>query len=199
MAVKVEIQVIWMNSVIIPIQKIESTNHVCSYRPISFICTVAKVLEWILLPYIMKAFGSRPSLYYFQPRYFTTSVLLPISYTPVIVFNERKPLSRRIFIAVDYSKPFYRVSHRHILWVIHCSWLRHNLVKWLLGYLRAWKETWSNQCHLSPSQQVRIGGSTAINNFSSPLWPIWVRLPFNHLWHDVIRRQLHSVGSLPPT
>ena len=61
--------------------------------------------------------------------------LLPISVRVVSGFNQRKPPSRTLAIAVDISKEFDTVSHRLLIKMIQCSRLRHNLVRWLVAYL----------------------------------------------------------------
>ena len=103
----VDISAIWKNSVIISILKAgKPRKQDRSYRPISLLCPAAKILERLLLPTIVEALGARPSQQGFKLKYSTTSALIPISATVVSGFNQRKPPSRTIVIAVDIFKAF---------------------------------------------------------------------------------------------
>ena len=61
-----------------------------------------------------------------------SSSVLPISARVVPGFNQRKPPSRTITIAVDISKAYDTVSHRLLIEMIHRSRLRHILVRWIV-------------------------------------------------------------------
>ena len=58
---------------------------------------------------------------------------------------------------MDISKAFDTVSHRLLIEMIHRSRLCHNLVRWLVVYLRGKKALCLYQQHHSPSRQVRVG------------------------------------------
>ena len=96
----------------------------------------------------------------------TTSALLPIFARVVSGFNQRKPPSRAMAIAV---------SHRLFIEMINRSWLRHHLVKLLLAYLRGRKASCVYQQDHLPSCQVRAG--VAQESVISPAL-------FNHLVSD---------------
>ena len=96
--------VIWKNSVIIPIFKAgKPRDQGRSYRHISLLWPSVKILEWLLLPSIVEALGTRPSQHGFKPRHSTASAMLPISARVVSGFNQQKPCSRTIAMAVDIS------------------------------------------------------------------------------------------------
>ena len=105
----------------------------------------------------MEALVKRSSQHGFKPRHFTALALLPISVRVVSGFNQRKPPSRTIAIAVDISKSFDKVSHRLLIEMIHRSRLCHNLVRWLVAYLRGLRASRLYQQHHSPTRQVRAG------------------------------------------
>ena len=57
----------------------------------------------------------------YTPRHSTASALLPISARLVSAFNQRKPPSRTIALAVDISNTFDKVSHRLLIEIINRS------------------------------------------------------------------------------
>ena len=79
-------------------------------RSISLLRPAVKILERLILPSIVEALGTRPSQLDFKLRHSTALALLPISARVVSGFNQRKPPSRTITIAVDISKAFYTIS-----------------------------------------------------------------------------------------
>ena len=150
----INIPAIWKSFVIIPILKAGKPHEQsCSYRPISLLCPAAKILEWLILLAIVEVLGTRSSQHGFKPRH----SLLPISASVVSSFNQRKPPSRTITIAVEISKAFDTVSHRLLIEMTHHSRLCHNLVRCLVAYLRLRKASCLYQQHQSPSRQVRAG------------------------------------------
>ena len=124
-----------------------------SYRPISLFRSAVKILNRLLLPSILEALVTCSSQHGFNPRHSTNSALLPISTRVVSGFYQRKPPSRTIAIAVDINK----VSHRLLIKMIHRSRLCHNLVRWLVAYLRGSKASCFYQQHHSNPRQVRAG------------------------------------------
>ena len=62
--------------------------------PISLLCPAVKILEWLLLPSIVEALGTRSSYHSFKPRHSTASALLPISARVVSGLNKCKNPSR---------------------------------------------------------------------------------------------------------
>ena len=58
---------------------------------------------------------------------------------------------------MNISKACDTVSHRLLIEMIHCSRLRHNLVKRIVAYLRGRKASCLYQQHHSPSLQMLVG------------------------------------------
>ena len=144
----IDIPAIWKNSIIIPILKAgKPQEQGRSYRLISLLCLAVKILERLILPSIVEALGTRPSQHCFKPRHYNASALLPISARVVSGFNQRKDPNRAIAIAVDISKALDTVSYSLLIEMIHCSRLSHNLVIWLVAYLRGRKASYSYQQH----------------------------------------------------
>ena len=128
-----------------------------------------KILERLLLPSIVEALGNRPSKHGFKQRPSTVSALFPIPARMVSGSNQRKPPSRTIAIAVDISKAFDTVSHCLHIEMIHRSQLRHNLVRWLVAYLRGRKASCLYHQHHSHSPQGSISSQVLFNHFVSDL------------------------------
>jgi hypothetical protein len=129
---------IWKSANIIPIPKPgKPLNLSTSYRPISLLSPVVKILERLLLPFI-----NPPSLplsnyqHGFCPFRSTTSCLLPLVNTAVNGFNERKPPTRTPVVALNISKAFDSVDHTLLLKQISASAANSNVVRWLAAYLR---------------------------------------------------------------
>ena len=134
---------IWKNSVLIPILKAgKPREQGRSYRPISLLCPAVKILELLILPSIVEVLSTRPSQHGFK-----TDAFYRLGSAP--------HLCKTIAIAVNISKTFDTVSHRLLIEMIHRSRLCHNLVRWLVAYLRGRKKSCLYQQHHSPSCQER--------------------------------------------
>ena len=91
------IPAIWKLSLIIPIPKPgKDTSQGTSYRPISLICPVAKVLESLFLPSINKYLIPAQDQYGFRSEHSTTSALLQLTTDVAVGFNQRKPPDRSL-------------------------------------------------------------------------------------------------------
>jgi hypothetical protein len=94
---------IWKYTHIIPIPKPgKPPNHSSSYRPISFLYPVVKILERLLLPFINPpSLPLSKSQHGFRTFCSTTSALLPLVSAAVNAFNERKPPTRRAVVTLE--------------------------------------------------------------------------------------------------
>jgi len=153
-----DIPAIWKCSVLIPLLKPGKPRALgSSYRPISLLCAAVKVLERLVLPYIVEMLGTRPSQHGFKPGHSTISALLPLTSRITHGFNQLKPPGRTVAVAVDISKAFDTVSHRQLLEMIHHSQLGHNLVRWVVAYLRGRKAACIYHLQRAPFHHVRAG------------------------------------------
>ena len=99
-----QIPAIWKSSLIIPILKPgKNTSVGASYRPISLLCSAAKVLESLILPTINNFLQPAPDQHGFRPDHSTTSALLQMTTDIAMGFNQRKPPDRTICVAVGLS------------------------------------------------------------------------------------------------
>ena len=106
-----QIPAIWKSSLIIPIPKSgKDTSVETSYRPISLLCTAAKVLQSLILPTINKYIQPAPDQNGLGPDHSTTSALLQMTTDIAMGFNQRKPPNRTICVAVDLSAAFDSLS-----------------------------------------------------------------------------------------
>ena len=128
-----------------------------SYRLISLLCPAVKILERLLLPYLVEALDTRVSQHGFKPRHSCVSAILPLVSRITEGFNMRKPPGRTVAVAVDISKAFDSVSHVRLLEMIHQSRLQHNVVRWLTMYLRGRPSACLYRGHRAPYRHVHAG------------------------------------------
>ena len=128
---------IWKSATIITIPKPGKPPCLSSsYRPISLLCPAVKVLERLLLPHITASLHLADSQHGFRPLHSTTTALLPLTQTIVSGFNQRRPPSRTVVMAIDFSKAFDTVPHTQLLTKIATSPLNPHVVRWLSCYLK---------------------------------------------------------------
>ena len=131
------IPAIWKKALVLPVLKPgKPADQGTSYRPISLISPVVKILERLLLPSLTSAFVLSPTQHGFRPFRSTTTALLPIISKVSEGFNQSKPAARTVVVAIDLSKAFDTVDLTLLIQQIAKSSLHHNLVRWLSTYLR---------------------------------------------------------------
>jgi hypothetical protein len=97
---------IWKAAVIVPILKPgKPADQGSSYRPVSLLSPVAKVLERLLLPEIVAAFPKSKFQHGYAPLHLCTTALLPIVTWVAVGFNGPKPAPRTALCALN------RVGH----------------------------------------------------------------------------------------
>jgi hypothetical protein len=140
-----DIPSIWKKANVIPIPKPgKSTKDSKSYRPISLLSPVVKVLERLLLPYLTDSLPCAPTQHGYRSSRSTVTVLLPVVTNVAIGFNEKKPASRTGMVVLDISKAFNAIDHDLLLEKIAASSLNSNVVRWLATYLRDRKRFFSS-------------------------------------------------------
>jgi hypothetical protein len=107
-------------------------NDSLSFRPISLLSPVIKVLEKLILPYLRESLPCASSQQAYRPFHSTTTALLPIATKIAIGFNQ--PACRTAMVNLDIYKAFDVVSH-DLLEMISDSALHSNLVRWLKTYI----------------------------------------------------------------
>ena len=128
---------IWKNSLVIPIPKPDKdSSQGISYRPISLLCPVAKVLEALILPSINEFISPAKDQHGFRPRHLTTSAFLQLTTDIETGFNQRKPPHRTVCVAIDLTAPFDTVSHDILISKIAESSLPPAITQWPLLHER---------------------------------------------------------------
>ena len=85
------------------------TRHLIHH--ISLLCSVAKVLEALILPSINEFLSPAKDQHGFRPRHSTTSTLLQITADIETGFNQRKPPHHTVCVAIDLTAAFDTVFH----------------------------------------------------------------------------------------
>jgi hypothetical protein len=107
-----------------------------SYRPISLLSPVAKILEKLVQPLLVTSLPRASTQHGFAPFRSTTTALLPIVTQAIIGFNQNKPPVHTVVVALDLSKAFDSVDHTLLIDKISASPFNSNLVLWLAAWLR---------------------------------------------------------------
>ena len=132
-----DVPTIWRKALILPIPKPGKPTPIStSYRPISLLCPVSKILERLILPSLSSSLSPSPTQHGFRPLHSTVTALLPTVTQIAEGFNARKPALRTATVSIDISKAFDAVNHTLLLNQICDTNLNNNLVHWLAAYLR---------------------------------------------------------------
>ena len=106
----------WKSSIVIPISKPDKDCSLStSYRPLSLLCPVVKVMEALLLPTINSHLLPSADQHGFRPGHSTNSALLQLTSGIATGFNQRKPPHRTVCVAVDLMAAFDTVNHNILL------------------------------------------------------------------------------------
>ena len=128
---------IWKTSLVIPIPKPgKDSSQGTSYRPISLLFPVAKVLEALILPSTNEFLSPAKYQHDFRSRHSTTSAILQLTTGIETGFNQRKPPHRTVCVAIDLTAAFDTVSHDILISKIAGSSLPSAITRWLSCYLR---------------------------------------------------------------
>ena len=95
-----------------PCQAHKSVNEGPSYRPISLLSPLAKLLESIMLPQIQEAITLKPHQHSFRKGHSKVTALQQISDHITLGLNQEKPVNHTVLVAIDLSKAFDTVNHK---------------------------------------------------------------------------------------
>ena len=127
----------WKTGKIIPLLKPKKSFEVSkSYRPISLLSPLAKVLEKIILPDLEAAMPLKDHQHGFRRSRSTVTALQETVNFIERGLNSKKPARRTVLVAIDLSKAFDTVSHEILLMKILDLNICHTLKKFLSAYLR---------------------------------------------------------------
>ena len=130
------IPALWKIATIIPLLKPDKDPKIAaSYRPISLLSNISKVLERLVLARAAPDLTFSPTQHGFRPLHSTTTLLTNLSQKILQGLNSRKPAPRAIVAAVDISKAFDTVPAPILISKIIATNLHPNLKKWLSNFL----------------------------------------------------------------
>ncbi|XP_075163033.1 uncharacterized protein LOC142235657 [Haematobia irritans] len=131
-----EIPDIWKIGKVVPVLKPGKQAHLGdSYRPITLLSPVTKILEAILLPYFTEHLMLAEHQHGFRSGRSTTTALCELTANIAEGLNSKRPHKRSILVALDLSKAFDTVNHTTLLGDIRGTSLPSNLKRWLANYM----------------------------------------------------------------
>ena len=131
---------IWKTAKIIPIPKPnKDTSLGTSYRPISLLSPIAKLLEKTILPNITLNIENNPNQHGFKAKHSTSTALHTIVNHITTGFNQKIPPHRTITVALDMSKAFDMVNLYILLRKIQNTNIPNIIIQYLANYLRGRK------------------------------------------------------------
>jgi hypothetical protein len=152
------VQAIWKTALVLLIPKPgKPVDKGASYRPISLLSPVVKILERVLLPSLTAALQASPTQHGFRPDRSTITASLPLASQVSEGFSCNKPAKHTVAVAIDISKAFDSVDTTCLLQQISNSDLHHNLVRWLSAYLRGRPAACIYQGARSSFRTVHVG------------------------------------------
>ena len=131
---------LWKTGRIVPLLKPNKpADEGKSYRPVSLLSPLAKILEGLLLPKILQEVELKEHQHGFRKKRSTTTALHAISSHIKKGLNKSKPVDRTVMVAVDLTCAFDTVSHNILLQDISELPLCPFIKRFLVGYLRGRK------------------------------------------------------------
>ena len=135
----------------------KDTNMGTSYRPISLLSVVAKILEKCLLPYITANITQTPPQHGYKAQHSTVTSLHTLNNIVAKRFNQMTPPVRTITVTLDMSKAFDTVNtHTQIGKLLQTS-TPGTILKFVANYLKERKSYNSFRNHKSIQRQVKTG------------------------------------------
>ena len=128
---------VWKTGRIIPLIKPgKPSDKGPSFRPISLLSPLAKILESVLLPLISQAVVLEDHQHGFRKGKSTTTALHTINEHITNGLNSKIPANRTISVAIDLSRAFDTVDHDLLLKDINELDLNDNIKRFICAYLR---------------------------------------------------------------
>ena len=127
---------IWKVGKIIPVHKQGKPNDQGeSYRPITLLSPVVKILEALVLPHLIEHLPLADHQHGFRSGRSTTSALCELTTHIAAGINQKRPHLRTIAVALDLSKAFDTVNHALLLKDLSETSLPNTIKRWLAVYM----------------------------------------------------------------
>ena len=131
------IQHIWnLVNIVLTLKANKDIDKGTSYRPISLLSVIAKILEKSLLPYITENMPNTPTQHGYKTQHSTVTVLHTVNNTVAKGFNQIPPSARTITVALDMSKAFDTINiHILIRKLLHTK-IPGTIIKLIANYIK---------------------------------------------------------------
>ena len=127
---------IWKCFRVIPLLKPGNpADQAKSYRPVSLLSPLIKLLETSMLPFILESFSHAEHQHGFRKGHSTTTALCKIDDHIRTDLNRRKPAHRTIMVTLDLRAAFDTVNINKLIERIENLNLHVNIKRWLKNYL----------------------------------------------------------------
>ena len=129
---------IWKTAKIIPLPKPNKDKNLGkSYRPISLLSNIAKILERVILNRIQPHLPNKAYQHGYKKKHSTTTALQQVTHIIASGFNQERPPKRTITIAVDMSRAFDVVNHNKLIErMINSTTIPPIFIKYLSNYIQ---------------------------------------------------------------
>ena len=144
-----KIPAVWKIAHIVPILKPNKPPNLPeSYRPISLLSTISKLMEKLVLARIKPHLPISPEQHGFREQHSTSTLLTNVTQTILDGFNQQAPPLRTVLVAVDISKAFDTVPRYILSNKILNTNFHSNDKKWLTNFLA------NRQCRVTHNHQI---------------------------------------------
>ena len=96
-----------------------------SYRPLTILSPVVKVLESLILPTLRQVFPLADHQHGFRSSHSTAAALCEVTTAKADGLNNKRPYHRTVVVALDLTKAFDTVSRSKLLQDVYDSTLPH--------------------------------------------------------------------------
>ena len=149
---------VWKLAKIIPIPKPnKDINTGTSYRPISLLSVIAKILEKVILPYITQNIPNITTQHGFKTKHSTNTELHNINNTIATGFNQPIAPTRTIAVAQDMSKAFDTVNIHTLIEKLTQTNILHTILRYIANYIKGRMEYTTFRNHTSTKRQFKSG------------------------------------------
>ena len=144
---------IWKLAIIVPIPKPnKDIDKGTSYRPISLLSVIAKILEKSLHPYITT---NTPTQHGYKTQHSTVTTLHTLNNTVAKGLNQMAPPARTITVSLDMSKAF-EIINIHTL-IRKLLQIPSTIIKFIANYIKGRKTCTIYRNHTSSQRQFKTG------------------------------------------